>query len=144
MSSSVPRPEPHEGQAAARQNALAVPHTPASDGAPCRPEIVVLAEEIDISNAVQACAQLFDAVDAGAPMVIADMSKTRFCDSSGFRMLLVANDRAADRRCDLRFVVSRDTAVLRALALLALDRVLSVYPSLDEVLAAGDPRLTGG
>jgi anti-sigma B factor antagonist len=101
------------------------------------PEIVALAAEIDISNALQACAQLFDVIDAGAPVVIADMSNTGFCDSAGFRMLLVANDRAADCGCDLRFVVAGGTAVLRSLALLALDRVLSVYPSLDEALTTG-------
>jgi anti-sigma B factor antagonist len=101
-----------------------------------RPVIVPLPVEIDVSNAQGVCSLLCEAVDGGATMIIADMTETKFCDSSGFRMLLIAHDRAAGVGAQLRVAVAPESAVVRALGVMSFDRVLRVYPSLGEAIAA--------
>jgi anti-sigma B factor antagonist len=92
--------------------------------------VVVLADEIDISTAEAMREQLRSAFTPGVKVVIADMSGTGFCDTSGFRNLLIANDDAGAAGARLRVVV-RAGAVRRALEVLGLDRVLSLYPDLQ-------------
>jgi anti-sigma B factor antagonist len=98
------------------------------------PEIVSLPDEIDIANARAIGDQLCAAFSPGVPAVIADMTRTRFCDSSGIRCLLLANDRAARVNAELRLVLQSPT-VLRAFGLLGVDRLLAVYPSLEAALS---------
>ena len=98
------------------------------------PEIVTLPEEIDITNAQAIGDELRAAFGQGVLAVIADMSRTRFCDSSGIRYLLLASDRAAELNAEFRLVVQSAT-VLRAFGLLGIDRLLAVYPSMDAALS---------
>jgi anti-sigma B factor antagonist len=98
------------------------------------PEIVALPDEIDITNSQRIGDELraaFRRPDVAA--VIADMTRTAFCDSSGIRHLLVANDIAAEVGAELRLVIESG-AVLRVLQVTGLDRVLKIYPSLDDAL----------
>ena len=97
------------------------------------PEIVTLPKEIDLSNAPCVGRELASAIGAGARVVIADMSITEFCDSSGIRQLLVANDAAAKRGGELRLVV-RSAAVLKVLQLIGADKVLSIYGTMGDAL----------
>jgi anti-sigma B factor antagonist len=106
------------------------------DGANGRHEVIVLAEEIDVTNSPAACTELCDAIYAGAGVVIADMTATRYCDSSAMRALLVAHDQAAASNSQLRVVIPAETPMMRALALIGLDQVLSIYPSVQEALNA--------
>jgi anti-sigma B factor antagonist len=98
------------------------------------PEIVTLPEEIDITNAQAVGDELCAAFGQGVLAVIADMSRTRFCDSSGIRYLLLANGRAAELNAEFRLVV-QSAAVLRAFGLLGIDRLLAVYPSMEAALS---------
>ena len=98
------------------------------------PVVVVLPEEIDVTNADSIGEQLRSAFGPGASVVIADMTSTAFCDTSGFRNLLIAHAQAESAGAQLRVVV-RPGAVWRALATLGLDRLLSVYSSLDSAQA---------
>jgi anti-sigma B factor antagonist len=98
------------------------------------PEIVTLPDEIDITNAESVGDELRAAFGQGVPAVIADMTRTQFCDSSGIRHLLLANDRAAEMNAEFRLVVQAP-AVLRAFRLLGIDRLLAVYPSLQAALS---------
>jgi anti-anti-sigma factor len=72
----------------------------------------------------------------GVAAVIADMTGTRFCDSSGISMLLVAHRKAIASSAELR-LVALSTEVLRALTLVRIDHLLPVYPSLAEALKRG-------
>jgi anti-sigma B factor antagonist len=99
-----------------------------------RPVVVTLPAEIDIANAGQVGEQLSSAIAQGAGIVIADMTSTRFCDSSGISMLVQAHRQAAANGAELRLVVLA-TAVLRALKLVRMDFLLPIYPSLDAALA---------
>jgi anti-anti-sigma factor len=69
-------------------------------------------------------------------VVIADLTSTAFCDSSGVRYLLLAHDKAAAHGAQLRLAVQPDGMVLRMLTLMGLHRVLQVHVSLEEATAA--------
>jgi anti-sigma B factor antagonist len=125
LSNLVPEPVPERDQAPAR--------TEISEG---RPEVITLAEEIDITNSSQACKQLCMAAEAGAAVVIADMTATRFCDSSAMRALLVAHDQAVACGSQLRVVLPPGTAMMRAFAMMGFEQVLRIYPSLPEASEA--------
>ena len=97
------------------------------------PAVVALPAKVDTAASRSLCGQLGSAL-ASASTVIADMSATRFCDSSGVHILLLAQEQAAATGVELRLVVS-SAAVLRALAAMGADWLLPVYPSLEDALA---------
>jgi anti-anti-sigma factor len=109
---------------------------------PVAPEIVTLPSEIDITNADRVGDDLRGAFRPGVAVVIADMTRTTFCDSAAVRSLLLANDMAVKRQVELRLAIPSAT-VLRTLALLALDRILRIYPSLESALAGGGAQANG-
>jgi anti-sigma B factor antagonist len=98
-----------------------------------QPVVVTLPAEIDISNADRVGDELVAAFAPGVKTVIADMTDTRFCDSTGISMLVVAHRKATASNGQLRLVVL-STTVLRALTLVRLDHLLPVYPSLADAL----------
>jgi anti-anti-sigma factor len=97
--------------------------------------VIALPAEIDMANADRVGQQLGAALAPGVATVIADMTATRFCDSSGISVLVRAHKQAAASRTELRLVVPSG-AVLRALTLVRMDDVLPIYPSLSQALAA--------
>jgi anti-sigma B factor antagonist len=108
-----------------------------------RPVVVTLPAEIDITNADRIGEELSSAIARGAGIVVADMTGTRFCNSSGISMLVLAHRQAAANHAELRLVVL-STVVLRALKLVRMDCLLPIYPSLDAALtpeAAPEPEL---
>ena len=70
---------------------------------------------------------------SGVTTVIADMTATTFCDSSGARILVAACEQAAADNIEMRLVVP-SAFVLRALRLMGLGG-LPVYLTLDGALA---------
>src|SRR5579862_6623698 len=95
--------------------------------------------EIDITNAPQLGQELAAAFAPGVGTVIADMTLTTFCDSSGVRVLALAHKQAAADHAELR-VVAPTAAVLRIFELTGVDQLLPIYPSLDAARAgAGGP-----
>ncbi len=104
-----------------------------------RPVVVTLPAEIDIANAGRIGEELCAAFAPGVGTVIADMTDTRFCDSSGISMLVMAHQKALTNNAELRLVVI-STPVLHALTMVRIDHLLPVYPSLADALVPG-PRL---
>ena len=98
--------------------------------------VVALPAEIDMANAGGVSEQLGSALTPGIKTVIADMTATTFCDSSGISILVRAHKQAAANKTELRLVVP-STVVLRALTLAQMDHLLPIYPSLSQALAAG-------
>jgi anti-anti-sigma factor len=98
--------------------------------------VIALPTEIDMANADRVGEQIGSSLTPGVRTVIADMTATRFCDSSAVAMLVRAHQQAAANRTGLRLVVL-STAVLRTLRLVRLDHLLPIYPSLSQALAAG-------
>ena len=102
-----------------------------------RPVVVVtMPAEIDITNADRIGEDLSSAIARGAGIVVADMTSTRFCSSSGISVLVMAHRQAAADDAELRLAVP-SAAVLRALLLVRMDRLLPIHPSLDAALAPG-------
>jgi anti-sigma B factor antagonist len=100
------------------------------------PVIVRLPAEIDLINAEDVGEQLRSAFTRGAAVVIADLTSTVLCDSSGTRQLVVSHNHADFHDAQMRFVIP-DLNVLRIVTLTGLDQLLSIYPSLDAAVSAG-------
>jgi anti-sigma B factor antagonist len=98
--------------------------------------VVALPAEIDMASADRVGQQLGTAFAPGVKTVIADMTATRFCDSSGIGVLVRAHKQAAANRTQLRLVV-HSRVVLRSLRLVQMDHLVPIYPTLSQALAAG-------
>ena len=103
-----------------------------------RRAVVAFPEHVDMSNAAQIREQLLEVFDRGAAVVIADMSATVWCDYVGVDAVARACQRAAICRADLRLVATAP-AVRRLLAAEGLDRLVSVYSSVEAAIIAGNP-----
>lgn len=98
--------------------------------------VVTLPAEIDVTNAGPIREELLAVLNQGAVLLVADMSKTDFCDSSGVSALVRAFRHAATSATALRLVVTTP-AVLRVLSITGVDRLVDVYSSVAASL--GDP-----
>jgi anti-sigma B factor antagonist len=108
--------------------------------------VVSLPAEIDISNAGQVREDLLSVLNQGAALLIADLSKTTFCDSAGVGALARALRRARASQSEMRLVVG-SRAVRRVLSLTGVDRLLGIYPTVSAALAGphlDDQALTNG
>ena len=99
--------------------------------------VVAAPEEIDITNAPDLRSALLAAAD-GPGMLVADLTRTRFCDSSGLHALLAAHQRAQADGGELLLVIP-DTAVLRVFAITGIDRMIPNFTSLHDALAHTSP-----
>lgn len=101
------------------------------------PVVITLPGEIDMGNADRVSEELNAAFGPGVDVVIADMSGTRFCDTSGIQALVMAHKRAKASNTQFR-VVAGPGEVRQVLEILHLDTVLAIYPRLDVALVAGN------
>jgi anti-sigma B factor antagonist len=96
--------------------------------------VVTLPAEIDVTNADAIREELLAVLNQGAVMLVADMSKTDFCDSSGLSALVRVFRHGATSATALRLVVTTP-AVLRVLSITGVDRLVDVYPSVAASLS---------
>lgn len=96
--------------------------------------VVTLPAEIDITDTRQLGGELASALTSGAAVVVADMTATMYCDSSWARILVLAGRQAAATGIKLRLAAPSST-VQHTLALLGVDGLLPLYPTLDAALA---------
>jgi anti-anti-sigma factor len=92
--------------------------------------VVTLPEDIDVSNAGQIREQLLSVINRGVAVLIADMTATVSCDYAGGEAIFRAYQRAVISGTDLRLVVTAQI-VRRVLSYDGLDRLVSIYPSLE-------------
>jgi len=69
--------------------------------------------------------------------VIADMTATTFCDTTGARELLLAHHKATADANELQIVMPPSANIRRLCELTGLDQVLAIYPSLAAVSTDG-------
>jgi anti-sigma B factor antagonist len=100
------------------------------------PVVVVLPVEIDVTNAEQVYEQLLAVLTPGVHTMIADMTATEFCDSSGVHAIMHAYETANERDIAMRLAVSPHTSVRRVLQLIGVGRLMPVHESLQEALDA--------
>lgn len=95
--------------------------------------IVALEGEVDLATSPEARRVLLDAVDRKQPVMV-DMSGVTYIDSSGVASLVESLQKARRTGVDLALVSVSDSA-LRVLRLARLDRVFSIYDSVDDGIA---------
>jgi anti-sigma B factor antagonist len=105
--------------------------------------VVTAPEEIDITNAPELRAALLAAAADGPRTLVADLTRTRFCDSSGLHTLLAAHKRAQAEGGELLLVIP-SIAVLRVFAITGIDRMIPNFTSLDAALAHTSPGGSNG
>ena len=105
--------------------------------------VVAAPEEIDITNAPELRSALLQAAADGHGTLVADLTRTRFCDSSGLHTLLAAHKRAQAEGGDLLLVIP-SAAVLRVFAITGIDRLIPNFTSLDDALAHTAPSGSNG
>jgi anti-sigma B factor antagonist len=97
--------------------------------------VCVLAGELDIETLGSAKRTLRELVREGMRLVVVDLQRIEFCDSSGLNMLLQARMAAEDKSVGLR-LAGCSPAVMRVLELTGADTVFSLHPDVDAALAA--------
>jgi anti-sigma B factor antagonist len=106
--------------------------------------VVTLPTEIDVTNADMVREELLSVLNRGAVLLVADLSKTSFCDSAGVGALVRTFRRAATSASAMRLVVSTP-AVQRVLSITGVDRMVDTFPSVAASLAgSGGPSGHGG
>ena len=100
-----------------------------------RTAIVTLPQHVSEFNADRIYELLFQVINRGATELVADMTGTGWCDRAG--ALVVARVRHCAAACgtQLRLVVTAE-GVRRMLALDGLDRLIPIYPSLENAVTA--------
>ena len=101
------------------------------------PVVVEFPDEFDFSNAGEVAKRLRAAILPGVNVVVADLTRTTFCDSSGARIMLLARDWARADDVELRLAVPPGPTLV-VLKLLTLDELFAIYPSLEGALT-GEP-----
>jgi len=85
-----------------------------------------VAGEIDLYTAPRLHGELATALAGGGPaMIVVDMSRVEFCDSTGMNVLLAAHRRAREGGGDLQLAGPRP-AVRKVLQLTGLETVFTV------------------
>jgi anti-sigma B factor antagonist len=106
--------------------------------------VVTLPTEIDVTNADMVREELLSVLNQGAVLLVADLSKTSFCDSAGVGALVRTFRRAATSASVMRLVVSTP-AVQRVLSITGIDRLVDTFPSVAASLTGADsPSVQGG
>jgi anti-anti-sigma factor len=103
-----------------------------------RRAIVAFPGHIDVSNVDQLRDRLLSVINRGAAVMIVDMTGTVSCDHSAVEAVARACQRAAVNGTQLRLVVTAPV-VRRVLSIEGLDRLVSIYPSLEAAIASGAP-----
>ena len=97
--------------------------------------VVTLPAEIDVTNADMVWDELLSVLNHGAALLIADLSKTSFCDSAGVSALVRTFRRATTGASAMRLVVNTP-AVQRVLSITGVDRLVDTFPSVAASLAS--------
>jgi anti-sigma B factor antagonist len=100
------------------------------------PVVVVLPPEIDVTNCDEVFEQLSEVLASGVGTVVADMTGTSFCDSSGVHAIMRAHESAIARDIIMRLAVSPDGSVHRVLELIGAARLMRVHGTLEDALSA--------
>lgn len=96
--------------------------------------VVAAPEEIDMTNARELGSALLAAAADGPGTLVADMSRTQYCDSSAIHTLLAAHRRAQDGGGELLLVAAK-APVLRVFTITGVDRLIPTFTSLADALA---------
>jgi anti-sigma B factor antagonist len=97
--------------------------------------LVHLQGELDIYSARQFKAAVFEGISEGATRVIVDLGEVVFIDSTALGVV-ASGVRTIDAQGGILDIVCGDKNITRLFEITGLDRVLQIYGSRDEALAA--------
>jgi anti-sigma B factor antagonist len=98
--------------------------------------VVELPAQIDVSDADDLCEHLMGLIDGPVTgPLIADLTGTRFCDSSGVNALLRVHSRAAALGCRMYAAVDPDGTVRKVFDLTAVPRSIPTCDDLGSAIA---------
>jgi anti-sigma B factor antagonist len=92
--------------------------------------------ELGLDSAVELCARVDAARDAGRKRLLLDLTNLEFCDSSGLRALIGAAEEVRASAGRLVVVPPADGAVARRFALTGADELLPLTPTTADGLTA--------
>ena len=96
--------------------------------------VVSIGGEIDLSTASAFEAAITGALDDDPPVLVIELSQVRFMASAGLRVLAAANEKAS--KSVQVAIVANNPATSRPIELTGLDKVMSLYLTLDDALSA--------
>ena len=94
-------------------------------------QVVSISGEVDLANATEVRDAISRIASADVSVIVVDLSKTAYLDSSGIAMLFRLAERLVERRQELRLVVPLDSPIRAALELTNLPSTLPVRDELD-------------
>ncbi|MFD5465855.1 STAS domain-containing protein [Kitasatospora sp. NPDC127059] len=100
-----------------------------------RAAVCALAGDLDIETLAPARAALDELVEQQPPLLVVDLARVDFCDSSGLNLLLQTRMSAAEAEVVFRLAAPSGT-VQRLLELTCTDAVFELHPSAEAALAA--------
>jgi anti-anti-sigma factor len=98
--------------------------------------VVSVGGEIDLSTAPAFEAVITEALDEDPPALVVELSEVIFMASVGLRILAATQEKVG-KSIQLA-VVADNMAASRPIQLTGLDKLISLYPTLDEALTALD------
>jgi anti-anti-sigma factor len=96
--------------------------------------VITLPEEIDVTNSPGLRETLLAVISRRPVLVVADMTATTFCDSSGMNVIVTAYRQAVAVGADMRLVIGHPAA-RRVFELNGIDTVIGIYPDLPSALS---------
>ncbi|HTU75549.1 MAG TPA: STAS domain-containing protein [Trebonia sp.] len=97
--------------------------------------VVRLPVEVDLTSADRLREALLAVLTSEAAALIVDMTATTFCDSAAIHAITRATRRAAADGAEIRLAACTPP-VLRLLGLLGIDRVIAVYPTVNDAASS--------
>lgn len=97
--------------------------------------VVSLPAEVDIANSGDVHEALLTVIETGVKVIVADLGKTTFCDSSGVSALARAHRRSSSNGAILRLVVS-GPAIERLMRLTGVDELIQIHPTVSAALGS--------
>ncbi|WP_019634958.1 STAS domain-containing protein [Actinomadura atramentaria] len=102
--------------------------------------VVTIHGEVDVFTSPELRETLLDLIDGGALHLLVDLGDVTFLDSTGLGVLVGAYHRLRSRSGSMAFACANER-VRRVFHITQLSKVFTLYPSLDEAVAA---RATAG
>jgi anti-sigma B factor antagonist len=96
--------------------------------------VVTVGGEIDLSTAPAFEAAIKGALDDDPPVLVIELSEVSFMASVGLRILAATHEKVS--KSAQVAIVANNPATNRPMQLTGLDKVMSMYPTLDEALSA--------
>jgi anti-sigma B factor antagonist len=97
--------------------------------------IVTVGGELDVFTSPKLREALLDVVENGGRHLIVDLSDVEFLDSTGLGVLVGVHHRLQAQDGSMSFVGASER-LLRVFHVTRLDKIFTVYPSLDDALQA--------